>query len=649
MKLLISFSGECAMKKTISLFFGLLLLPTGLYAGESSLIFDDSSSFQTALSLKLGHAMGEMEKPNKGGVEKGTLCESDADCSSSEKCKGNTCVNVCDPNPCSSGYCLDEGNHSYSCVACLNDDHCSADKKCSGNACVDVCTGNNCTQQSKLCSSNGNHGYLCYGCTSDAACANDEFCDTTTKTCRTLCPDSCEGNLICEITGSHEAKCTCQKDEDCPEGYTCDQETKQCVAADCAGMLLASRDDVAVAIDAASFSTAMSSGKNIIAVTENLTVSSAISLGSKKLVGPKYFSDIPVCKETNTPTLTASAPATISNGEISTIDLKFTFNDSSKSAVSGAGTITDATISSLLAKNVVDATGNITLAGSVELKSGQGDGNGYVDQGVLATTSGSVEIKGTTTLSGKADRGLQIGNRATVTVASGGTLVFNIPNVFIGIDIDDHATFTANGPVKFEAVASSAVGYIAIGAPTITLNANGNYIKTSYTGFNATAGSININGSTTIECFRSSTSSSCTAIDSHETYSNSVNSTIINAPVTLVNFNKPQGSEYPTIYGDSILEIVGGTLKINSTIESKAGYGKVLTNGENMSMGPSGAILGASYLYGRAGNMSVSAGARIKLGGVCKKAVSSGKITTVTYDKAATSASTLGSPFTGGC
>lgn len=637
------------MKKTIAFFFGLFLVSTSLYAGESSLIFKDSSSFQIARSLKLGHAMGEMDKPNKSGVEKGGLCESDADCLSSEKCIGNTCVNVCDPNPCSSGYCLDEGNHSYSCVECLNDDHCSADKKCSGNVCVDVCTGNNCTQQSKLCSSNGNHGYLCYGCTSDAACANDEFCDTTTKTCRTLCPDSCEGNLICEIIGAHEAKCSCQTDEDCPEGYTCDQETKQCVAADCAGMLLASRDDVAVAIDAASFSTAMSSGKNIIAVTENLTVSSAISLGSKKLVGPKYFSDIPVCKETNTPTLTASAPATISNGEISTIDLKFTFNDSSKSAVSGAGTITDATISSLLAKNVVDATGNITLAGSVTLKSGQGDGNGYVDQGVLATTSGSVEIKGTTTLSGKADRGLQIGNRATVTVASGGTLVFNIPNVFIGIDIDDHATFTANGPVKFEAVASSAVGYIAIGAPTITLNANGNYIKTSYTGFNATAGSININGSTTIECFRSSTSSSCTAIDSHETYSSSVNSTIINAPVTLINFNKSQGSDHPTISGDSILEIVGGTLKINSTIESKAGYGKVLTNGENMSMGPSGAILGASYLYGRAGNMSVSAGARIKLGGVCKKAVSSGKITTVTYDKAATSASTLGSPFTGGC
>ena len=353
------------MKKTISLFFGLLLLPTGLYAGESSLIFDDSSSFQTALSLKLGHAMGEMEKPNKGGVEKGGLCESDADCSSSEKCKGNTCVNVCDPNPCSSGYCLDEGNHSYSCVACLNDDHCSADKKCSGNVCVDVCTGNNCTQQSKLCSSNGNHGYLCYGCTSDEACADEEFCDTSVKTCRTLCPDSCEGNLICELDGSHKAKCSCEKDEDCPEGYTCDQETKQCVAADCAGMLLASRDDVAIAVDAASFSTAMSSGKNIIAVTENLTVSSSHNLGNKSLVGPKYFADIPICKETPTPTITHRTTLSIAGGVVSDLNFKMT---SYNPAISGQGTIKNVAITNQNGYAVSGArSGELKLEGNITL------------------------------------------------------------------------------------------------------------------------------------------------------------------------------------------------------------------------------------------------------------------------------------------
>ena len=593
--------------------------------------------------MKLGTAMGEMSKPSKGGVSKGTLCESDADCTDSEKCKDNACVNVCDPNPCSSGYCLDEGNHSYSCVACLNDDHCSGNQKCSGNVCVDACSGNNCSSQSKLCTTNGNHGFTCYGCTSDAACSDNEFCDTSTKTCRTLCPDSCEGNLICEITGAHEARCICEKDEDCPEGYTCDQETKQCVAADCAGMLLASRDDVAVAVDAASFSTAMSSGKNIIAVTENLTVSSAIDLGSKKLVGPKYFADIPVCKEANTPTLTSSAPATISNGEINTLDLKFNLNDGS--AISGSGIINDTAVTSSVAAGIISATGKITLAGDVTISAEQGYGS------MLDTNTGSIEITGKTTLIKKDQYGygLDIASKTMATIASSGTLIINMPNVSTGINVDNGSTFTANGPIKFEAPASSAIGYITTEKAVINLNADGNYLKTNYAAFMSTHGDININGSTTIECFRSSTSSSCTAINSHEVYSTSVNTVTIAAPVTVKGMNRRHEDKYPNSTGDDLIHMVGGTLKIDSTIESQDGYGKVLLNGDRMSMGSSGAILGASYLYGRAGDMSVSAGARIKLGGVCKKAVSSGKITTVTYDKAATSANTLGSPFTGGC
>lgn len=79
-----------------------------------------------------------------------------------------------------------------------------------------------------------------------------------------------------------------------------------------------------------------------------------------------------------------------------------------------------------------------------------------------------------------------------------------------------------------------------------------------------THGDINIKGSTTIECVRKANdceTCGCKAIDSHETYSNSVNSVTINAPVTLVNFNKSQGTSYPTISGDTILTVVGGTLK----------------------------------------------------------------------------------------
>lgn len=220
------------MRNILALLTCLWFLPitcSSAQATESP--FNDETSFQTAYSVKLGAALGEMDKPNKTGVEKGTLCETDADCRDNEKCKLSACVNVCDPDPCSSGYCLIEGNHSYSCVACLTNDHCSADKKCSGNACVDACSGNNCASKSQLCSSDGNHGYRCYGCTSDSACSNNEYCDTTTKTCRTLCPDSCSGNLICTVTGSHKASCTCESDANCPEKQKCDLETKQCVTA----------------------------------------------------------------------------------------------------------------------------------------------------------------------------------------------------------------------------------------------------------------------------------------------------------------------------------------------------------------------------------------------------------------------------------
>ncbi len=639
MKLLISFTGECAMKKIISLFFGLLLFPTFLYAGEHSLIFQDKSAFQIARSLKLGHAMGELEKPNKSGVEKGGLCESDTDCSSSEKCKGNTCVNVCDPNPCSSGYCLDEGNHSYSCVACLNDDHCSADKKCSGNACVDVCTGNNCTQQNKLCSSNGNHGYLCYGCTSDAACANDEFCDTTTKTCRTLCPDSCEGNLICEITGSHEAKCTCQKDEDCPEGYTCDQETKQCVAADCAGMLLASRDDVAVAIDAASFSTAMSSGKNIIAVTENLTVSSEISLGSKKLVGPKYFSDIPVCKETNTPTLSVADAITISNGEISDIGLKNSQSSTKFDFVSGSGIINNTTFNVNKVNNVVKASGTMTLNGTNVFNSS--DSSSYLIN--APSSADTVNINGDVTFHGKYSYGASV-NGGKMTIASSGSITSDVEG-HAGINVDNGATFIANGPVKFSKRHTYTIYALTTENVKIELNASGNVLTSYFSGIYCTGGSVKIAGSTSIQFQpnpNSSDGSTQTAINMHEVYSSSINSLTITAPVTVTGLKRKDK--------DQLLYMVGGTIDISNTITSSSNVGIVLLNAEKGSIKSNGAILGGSYFdrgYYCADTscpIYAESGARMKIGGVCKKATSRQKIPSA--DDITTPPNP---PFTSGC
>ena len=220
------------MRKILTFLACFWLLPDACLAAETAYTpLNDSASFQIASSMKLGAAMGEMSKPNKNGAQKEAFCATDADCQDNEKCKASSCVNVCSPSPCSSGYCLSEGNHSYSCVACLDDGHCSGNQKCSDNVCVDACSGNNCSSQSKLCTTNGNHGYTCYGCTGDAACANDQKCDTSVKTCKSLCPDSCPGQF-CKVAGTHKAACSgCTSDIGCGKGEKCDTATNQCVLA----------------------------------------------------------------------------------------------------------------------------------------------------------------------------------------------------------------------------------------------------------------------------------------------------------------------------------------------------------------------------------------------------------------------------------
>ena len=660
MKLLISFSGECAMKKTISFFFGLLLVSTGLYAGESSLIFNDSSSFQTALSLKLGHAMGEMEKPNKGGVEKGALCESDADCSSSEKCKGNTCVNVCDPNPCSSGYCLDEGNHSYSCVACLNDDHCSADKKCSGNACVDVCTGNNCTQQSKLCSSNGNHGYLCYGCTSDAACANDEFCDTTTKTCRTLCPDSCEGNLICEITGAHEAKCSCEKDEDCPEGYTCDQETKQCVAADCGSLLTA--NGYGAAKDMETLKTAVASNVSEIGILESFTIGEAVNLNGKKLIPANKYTEFAQCKALPQPTLTIADSLNASGGGFEDMTLNL------KAAKSSVKFFTD----SVNFKNVTlnyttdnwaylfDVTGGtVNFDGTNTIKANT---NADVNYGSLNFKGNSkVNISGPLTISGNPGMGMSF-EASSITVANTGKLTYRAGGDHNIIELGKGSKAIFNGAIDIQPGSGnryydSAYNVFRVWNSTLALNASGNIINgrgifdVSVDKTNSQKATFDINGSTTINLKGSSTGGRHVFdIDHGNYYDPNLFVVNINAPVTVKGLTSYSG-QYEISQADHLFYVLDATINVNSTITAGAGIVKNLRGIFNI--GSSGYLNGISkYNMDTSGGANYKSGAKIKLGGVCKKATKNQSFKGSSqkyYHLEATSANNLGSPFTGGC
>ena len=600
----------------------LVFLPNIAFSMEQlppPLHFLSDSSFQIASSMKLGAAMGEMSKPTKGGVTKEVLCESDEECSEGEKCESGTCINVCDPNPCPSGYCVSDGSHSYSCVPCLNDSQCGKDEKCRDYVCVDVCSGNNCIAQHKLCISNGNHDYTCGGCTSDEACADDEFCDTSAKTCRTLCPDSCEGNLICEITGPHEARCICEKDEDCPEGYTCDQETKQCVAADCAGMLLASRDDVAVAVDAASFSTAMSSGKNIIAVTENLTVSSAIDLGSKKLVGPKYFADIPVCKEMNTPTVTASDGLQMKGGEIS--DLNTAGNSTKQPAlITGYGTINNAKITNSGRGGIRVSDGHLTLSGTVDFDTSSTNIDLYNAASATSTANLTLTAKhGNISVQSNCSFTAESGSLKMDSTEYGNSNVYVYPN--------GKATF--NIPIEAH---NDDTGGLYGGSPAlngwnstakIVLAGNGN--KLSAGGINAVyGGGIDINGSTEF------TLKGC------ESYTPAVFGAGQNLEGSTYNFNAPVtvktscGSDLTKDYGRPYLFALGKSAKfnVNAPIKVSGNLSLGYFSGGSVQLGAKGEIgnvIGhiSDYNVKSLGSaLTVKSGGKLTLNNTCKKATS---------------------------
>ncbi len=189
--------------------------------------------------MKLGAAMGEMSKPSKGGATKEAFCSSDADCSDNETCKSGNCVNVCNPSPCPSDeFCLNEGNHSYSCVECTSNEQCDDREICKNNSCVDACTGNPCASKNQACSSQSGHSYICYGCVNNNACSNGKICDTSSKSC--VCPSGYEddGNGGCKSTDPCEGvtcpyahicnngKCIA----DCPAEYSFNNTLKECVA-----------------------------------------------------------------------------------------------------------------------------------------------------------------------------------------------------------------------------------------------------------------------------------------------------------------------------------------------------------------------------------------------------------------------------------
>lgn len=439
----------------------------------------------------------------------------------------------------------------------------------------------------------------------------------------------------------NETKCTA-----CEAPYVLSDDGTACVEPPTCAGTVAKDETVAMATDAATFAEAVKSSKNVIFIANDISGVATTDLGSKKLVGPKYFSDIAMCKTEATPTLGfgGSSNLTMAGGSIEQLSVSFATPD--VNAISGSGTINNATITSGKTKNVISASGKMTLSGSTKIVSS--DEN---TSSTLRTTEASDTFEitnGSTSFDGNVSTVAYI-NEGTLSITSSGTFVsnakaYNVVYLYGG-------KLIANGPIKTYSVATYALqqwGVHAKTKPSMTLNASGNVLTSYYDGFYATDGSITVNGSTTINFVPNpnpSDGSAKTGFDMHEVYTNSVIALNINAPITITGLTKRHDDKYPSSTGDEILHMIGGNLQINGEINNKSGIGKVFINGEPQGMSGKGAILGVSYMYGYDRPFNVSAGARLQIGGVCKKAATSGSMK-LSYDNGIKAPI---APFNSGC
>lgn len=507
--------------------------------------------------MKLGHAMGEMQKPDKYGAGKSAPCNSDNDCSDNEKCSSNSCVPVCSLNSCpSSEFCLNEGNHNYSCVECTSNEQCSGREICKNNACVDACVNNPCASNGQACSSQDGHSYMCYGCVSSNACDSGEMCDTATKQCTDVCPNSCP-NQLCEVQNSHQAKCYgCTSDEGCEAGETCDLETNECVPQSCGNAVLAMRDDVAVANTDATFIEAVASNKPVILIEKTLSTKN-ISIASKKVVGPHYFSDIPACTALEKPVLKQARNAFNLEIELKDVELSDFSIEYDVYNLPASG-------------NIHVHNMNIDSANGLQMYNGGNvkfTGTNFMDDVRLTNVNLSIIGKFTAGYVSLSSMDYTLPSDVDFTI---GTLAFY-----------NGTTFIANAPIK----ATKTGEYFQLSEKSkLILNADGNEFYTVGTKGFQINGNLEVNGSTTL------TNGSGKPI--RPLYG----STHINAPFTV---NGPVG------------DILINTAIINSTLKGNGGSASIGKMGANGYLGNADKVSFSS-------NLDIKKGARLEVGGVCK-------------------------------
>ncbi len=146
----------------------------------------------------------------------GTLCKSDSDCKSGERCE------------LSSGACLPEQGNQ-----CKTDNDCAGDKYCVSGSCV---SGRRPCQNDVEC----NGGFYCEGgfcyrtkCQSNSDCPLGKSCDTLAQQCKESNPQDCaqtgcpQGQVCNPSNRQCEAAKNCTQ-AGCPSGQTCNATTGQC-------------------------------------------------------------------------------------------------------------------------------------------------------------------------------------------------------------------------------------------------------------------------------------------------------------------------------------------------------------------------------------------------------------------------------------
>lgn len=377
----------------------------------------------------------------------------------------------------------------------------------------------------------------------------------------------------------------------------------------------------AVVSDARSLSAALASDNTVILIENDIFVPASIDMGAKKLVGPGYFKNTPSCVALPRPVLSFSAGENfgMNGGEINSLILDFSISDQKTNVISGSGIIQDTDVKTAGAASVFKVFDSLDIKGKITAESSD-----ISSTFISLNENAALNIAGTVVLKGKGSGALSAGRSSKVHILPGGSLTSFITGGYEGISMQGKASFIADGPVKimepfYNAIAASP----SSPAPKLVLNAANNYLAASNAGVAMTSGTTIFNGTTAINCTKKD-NTSCKAISVLETSPSSGMAVVeINAPVTVTGLRKTNRVG-TLISSDGMLKMFGGTFHLNSTFKSENGNGFIFLRTRHAEFGPQAALLGSDYIQNmnetQETAVEISAGARMEIGGVCKKA-----------------------------